>query len=280
MSSSEDRLRQCDGWVTALRGHTVAYTGYVLIDGTWVPQAECAARAAGRGALSRDDWSPAVTLLVHGDLAGKQVVNPERGHSRKLLGAQQSRQQGRHVHVVDGDGFGDLLAGTRTRCRGLGRRAGHVIVVPEPGDRILGAPLKPRRAPRRASSNALRVDWDRVDAATAAHERTIRALIAHLGREGVEIQGPWRGAPRFDAGWTRGRTVYVAEVKSLRGTREDQQLRLGLGQVLDYVYQIPNEAGRVVPVLILERQPSSDRWDGLCVAHGVHLAWAPDFRGL
>lgn len=93
MSCSEDRLRQCDGWVTALRGHTVAYTGYVLIDGTWVPQDECAARAACRDAFRRDDWSSAVTLLVHGDLAGKQIVNPERGYSRKLLGQVVCRGQ-------------------------------------------------------------------------------------------------------------------------------------------------------------------------------------------
>jgi hypothetical protein len=85
MSSNQDRLRQCGGWVTTLRGHTVAYTGYVLIDGTRVPHAECAARAATRYAFARDDWSSAVTLLVHGDLAGKHVVNPEQGYSRKLL---------------------------------------------------------------------------------------------------------------------------------------------------------------------------------------------------
>jgi len=53
-----------------------------------VPQARCAALAARNGADWRDDWSSTVTLLVHGDLAGKQVTDPKRGYSRKLVAAQ------------------------------------------------------------------------------------------------------------------------------------------------------------------------------------------------
>jgi hypothetical protein len=124
------------------------------------------------------------------------------------------------------------------------------------------------------------VDWDQVDTATAAHEQTIRALIAHLNREDIDVLGPWRGAPRFDAGWTRGRRVYIAEVKSLRGAREEQQIRLGLGQLLDYIHCISGRAGSIVPVLVLERQPADDHWAGLCAAHSVQLTWAPDFPGI
>jgi hypothetical protein len=280
VNATQERLPQCDGWVASLRGHTVAYTGNVLIDGTRVSQADCAKRAERKGAGWRDDWSSEVTLLVHGDLAGKQVIDPERGYSRKLVSALHSRRRGRHVHVVDADGFGDLLAGVTASCRRLGRRGGQVVVVPEVGDRILGGPLKPRRAPNRTGSEALRIDWDRVDAATAAHEQTIRALSAHLGRTGIKARAHWRGGPQFDAGWARDRTVYVAEVKSLRGARQDQQIRLGLGQLLDYVYRTPKGAGRVAPVLVLERQPAGDHWGGLCAAHGVHLTWAPDFPGI
>ena len=280
MNPREERLRQCDGWITRLRGHTVAYTGYVLLDGTWVPQARCAELADQRGAVSRGDWSSEVTLLVHGDLAGKQVVDPARGYSRKLVSAQESRRQRRHVHVVDADGFGDLLADTQAPCRRLRRRAGEIFVAGKVGDRVLGGPLKPRRIPYRSSGDVLKVDWDRIDAATAAHEETIRALIAHLRQEDIEVRGPWRGGPRFDAGWTRGRTVYIAEVKSLLGARQDQQIRLGLGQLLDYEYRIPKGMGRVVPVLVLERRPTSDHWAGLCASHGVCLTWAPQFLGL
>lgn len=74
--------------------------------------------------------------------------------------------------------------------------------------------------------------------------------------------------------------MYVAEVKSLQGAREDQQIRLGLGQLLDYVYRISRRARRVTPVLVLERQPADARWGGQCTAHGVQLTWAPDFPAL
>jgi hypothetical protein len=242
MNPSEERIRQCDGWITGLRGHTVAFTGYVLIDDIWIPQATCAQLASRRGADWRDDWSLEVTPLVHGDLAGKQVIDPARGYSRKLVSAQESRQQRRHVHIVDADGFSDLLAGAHAPCRQLRRRAGGILVAGKAGDRILGGPLKPRRTPQRRSGNVLKVDRDQIDAATAAHEETIRALIAHLHQDDVEVRGPWRGGPRFDAGWTRGRTVYIAEVKSLLGARQDQQIRLGLGQLLDYGYRIPTTA--------------------------------------
>jgi hypothetical protein len=88
VTRGDDRRRQCDGWVTRLRGQIVAYTGRVLI-------VRCAEWAARRGADWRDDWTSEVTLLVHGDLAGKRVIDPDRGYSRKLVSAQQSRRQGR-----------------------------------------------------------------------------------------------------------------------------------------------------------------------------------------
>jgi hypothetical protein len=95
VTRGDDRRRQCDGWVTRLRGQIVAYTGRVLIDDDWIPQVRCAEWAARRGADWRDDWTSEVTLLVHGDLAGKRVIDPDRGYSRKLVSAQQSRRQGR-----------------------------------------------------------------------------------------------------------------------------------------------------------------------------------------
>lgn len=158
--AEEERLRRCDGWVASLDGQMVAYTGQVLVDGALVPQATCARLAARQGADWRDDWSSTVTLLVQGDLAGKQVIDPQRRYSRKLVAAQQARRQGIHVHVVDADGFSDLLVGEAARCRRLRRHAGRIVLAPTPGDGILGPPLKPRRAPRRTSSGLLWRDWD------------------------------------------------------------------------------------------------------------------------
>jgi hypothetical protein len=38
----------------------------------------------------------------------------------------------------------------------------------------------------------------------------------------------------FDLAWQIGRTLFVAQVKSLTLRNEEKQLRLGLGQVLRY----------------------------------------------
>jgi hypothetical protein len=87
----------------------------------------------------------------------------------------------------------------------------------------------------------------------------------------------WAAVRRWLDPWSNG---HIAEVKSLLGARQDQQIRLGLGQLLDYGYRIPKGLGRVQPVLVLERRPTSNHWAGLCASHEVCLTWAPDFLGL
>ncbi|GAA2449647.1 hypothetical protein GCM10010405_36380 [Streptomyces macrosporus] len=55
---------------------------------------------------------------------------------------------------------------------------------PEAGDDILGGSLRVRRVGRHAPK-ALTVDLDK---ATAAHESTVGALIAHLGGRGIDVR--------------------------------------------------------------------------------------------
>ncbi|WP_329169811.1 hypothetical protein OG754_00495 [Streptomyces decoyicus] len=109
----------------------------------------------------------------------------------------------------------------------------------------------------------------------------IAALIDHLSGQNIELRGHARNAPRFDAGWSRDDDVFIAEVKSLTGASEDQQIRLGIGQVLDYAHQIQlaRTFGRVRPVLVLEKQSADPRWTSLAEASGILLTWAPAFAG-
>ncbi|WP_327421105.1 hypothetical protein OG763_09630 [Streptomyces sp. NBC_01230] len=126
------------------------------------------------------------------------------------------------------------------------------------------------------------MDLNHLDKATAAHESTVGALIDHLTRQGVEVHSYARSAPRFDAGWSNGTEIFIAEVKSLTGASEDQQIRLGIGQVLDYAHQLRlGPSGRSVrPVLVLERKPADTRWSSLSEAVGIQLTWAPEFAGV
>ena len=133
----------------------------------------------------------------------------------------------------------------------------------------------------------------RLDALPPAEKRTAQdaavvgrifwdALIAHLSRQGIEACTYASGAPEFDAGWSRGEDIFVAEVKSLTGAREDQQIRLGVGQILDYAQQLRNACPSTVihPVLVLEKRPSAARWTALAEGVGLRLTWAPDFTGI
>jgi hypothetical protein len=273
----------CDGWVRSLRGQTLCFTGRVLIGGEWKVQKRCEETAQQLGAGCKSDFSRKITVVVHGDLASQAVTDKQREYSKKLVRAAWERDRGYHVCVVDGDGFADLIDGYPALCRELQRAQGmddRVLVLPRTGDGILGGPLQ-RHSVGHHESSALALDLDHLDKGTEAHETTIAALIEHLARQQVEVRGHARNAPRFDAGWSRGDEVFIAEVKSLTGASEDQQIRLGIGQILDYAHQLQlaGTDGRVRPVLVLERQPMDPRWISLAEASGIRFTWAPDFAG-
>jgi hypothetical protein len=267
----------------ALSGEIVAFTGKMLVDGAGTTQQECMARAERLGAETREKPSPAVTLVVHGELAGP-VKDPSRGYSQKLVDAYDRRAAGYHVHVVDAAGFSDLLRRRPARCRRLRRAPGpstgtaHITVVAEPDEDVLGVPYVPRHPNGRPRpTGELRVDLAELDKRQRAHEATVSALAAVLAGEGAKPHAPRRGAPQFDLSWRRGRQLYVAEVKTLHATNEVQQVRLGFGQVLDYAVQLGRRGRQIQPVLVLEREPKDDRWKQLAARTGVVLTHAPGF---
>lgn len=276
--------RPCRGTVHRLNGQTICFTGRVLVDGEWRVRAHCAERAEQQGATPKTDFSHKVTLVVYGDLASKVVTDDRRIYSSTLVDAEAERSRGRHVCVVDADGFSALLRGRPAPCLELRRaRTGRVrpVAAATTEARVLGGPLRARRTGRRASGD-LTLDLSRLDEATAAHEATVGALIEHLSRQGVEACTNAAGAPEFDAGWSLGEDIFVAEVKSLTGAREDQQIRLGIGQILDYTHQLRSTcpSAAVRPVLVLEKRPSAVRWTALADGVGLRLTWAPEFAGI
>ncbi|MCZ7456700.1 hypothetical protein [Streptomyces sp. WMMC940] len=276
--------RPCGGTVHGLKDRTICFTGRVLVDGEWTLRTRCAERARQRGATPKTDFSRKVTLVVYGDLASKVVTDDRRTYSSTLVGAEAERSRGRHVCVVDGDGFSRLLDGRPAPCLELRKaRTGRVRPVAAAASEgsVLGGPLRVRRTGRHTSGD-LTLDLSRLDEATAVQEATVGALIRHLSRQGIEACTHAPGAPEFDAGWSRGEDVFIAEVKSLTGAREDQQIRLGIGQVLDYAHQLRTAYPRTAthPVLVLERRPSAARWTALAESIGLRLTWGPDFAGL
>ena len=90
---------------------------------------------------------------------------------------------------------------------------------------------------------------------------------------GGTVVSPGLGDPNFDVGWWFGNRFFVCEVKSLPKYGETGQLRLGLGQVLDYADQIMRSGRTVQPVLLVEREVVDLRWVDVCDRAGVRLTW-------
>lgn len=279
------RAAPCTGnwWVDSLRAHTLVFTGR-LNDGVqhrtqdWCASAAVKKKAAG----TLDTFSQSVDLVVWGALPRTVVSDPVRGYSKKLIGAQEARETGRHVHVVSATGFFDLLTGYAARCLRLRRVPRGVEFEDEPLAAVFGPPPGEGRAPETAESRQagkVVVDADSFGIGRVEHEKVCSSLKTFLERHhDVEFGSRRRSGPQFDLAWKYGRRLYIAEVKSLRGAREDSQIRLGLGQVLDYAEQTRHRGVRqpLRAVLAVGRAPKDrGRWTRLCDAHGVVLTWPP-----
>lgn len=122
---------------------------------------------------------------------------------------------------------------------------------------------------------------DLIDRGTVAHMGIQDLLSLLVQSRGLAPLQPLGGDPQFDLAWRDGSSVVVCEVKSLTVENEVSQLRLGLGQVLSYVYKLNwRGAGEVRGVLAVEREPGDADWVNICGDHGVTLTWAPDFPSL
>ena len=129
---------------------------------------------------------------------------------------------------------------------------------------------------RREPSETFTIDPDVIDRGVQGHMATQDLLAEYVEQTlGLTPLKPGPGDPAFDVGWWQDSRFVVAEVKSATDSNEIAQLRLGLGQVLDYADQLRRADKNPLPVLAIERAPTDDRWVELCATHGVTLVW-PD----
>jgi len=123
-------------------------------------------------------------------------------------------------------------------------------------------------------------DWefnpDALENASRLHRATQNALASWVRGQSLDPLRP-DGDPLFDVGWWNGdhTRFNVAEVKSLSVANESRQVRLGLGQVLDYRHQLESNGVDAQAVIALSGAPQSDRWRELCGGVGVELTWPP-----
>jgi hypothetical protein len=127
-----------------------------------------------------------------------------------------------------------------------------------------------------ASIDPFEVDPSERDRSTRLHAATQNALSAAVRARGCEPRSPTR-EPYYDVSWTEDDgTRIVAEIKSVKATNSERQLRLGLGQVLRYRHLLESAGDDVRAVLVLSGPPHDPRWVELCAAHDVGLIWMPD----
>jgi hypothetical protein len=113
--------------------------------------------------------------------------------------------------------------------------------------------------------------------ALRGHAATQNALAKYLRDRGLEPRSPRANEPNFDLAWEEGGRVCVAEVKSLTTSNEENQMRLGLGQVLRYAYLLSTGGRRVQGVLALERRPTDQTWEEICGSLRIILVWPGAF---
>lgn len=160
------------------------------------------------------------------------------------------------------------------------RLAAAAVVAPLPSrqspagmEPTLGTPYREARVnPMPDARQPFAVDPAIVERGLRGHADTQNSLARALLAAGIEPRSRLPYEPNFDISWKAEGTVFVAEVKSITNDNEEEQLRLGLGQVLRYrhrLQQLGHE--RVVAVLVPERPPSDRAWTALCRELRVEL---------
>lgn len=197
-------------------------------------------------------------------------------HPELKVASQTKSNPAQHAKTV----FDFVLAG-KEAALSRGEQA-----APDTADDAYTPPPRGGEVPK---SLVFETDPDKTDRGTTAHKDTQDALAEALRKASLKPRSPKSGDPAFDIAWRdddAGGVAFICEVKSLADNNETAQIRLAIGQVLDYVHALdsPRKAGSLPPhwegvhavraVVAVERQPAKDvHWTGLCERHGIILTW-------
>jgi len=125
---------------------------------------------------------------------------------------------------------------------------------------------------------------DLIDRGTTAHKDIQDGLAEHIRTKGLQPLSPAPNDQPFDVAWESQSCLYICEVKSLTDDNEESQLRLGLGQLLSYLYRTNVEhwpdVDEVLGVLAVERRPNRSDWVNICADSGITLTWPDRFPEL
>ena len=132
-------------------------------------------------------------------------------------------------------------------------------------DRPYVAPAAPVVLPKQRS-----YDGGAYLAGVQEHDRLCQVLITQLQQWGIAAGAGLHGIP-VDLAWRDGQgRQFIAEVKSVTIGNEIEQLRVGLGQVLEYRHRLALLDVPVIAVLLVSRY-GDPAWRGACAESDVVL---------
>ena len=112
----------------------------------------------------------------------------------------------------------------------------------------------------------------------AGHEDTVAKLDRLVRAAGYTPL--YDGAPRVDISWQTAEGLVIVEVKSVTAANETHQIRLALGQILDYAVELTQAGHTVLPAIAISGDIGPSRWGETCAAVGVQFTEPSAFSDL
>jgi hypothetical protein len=109
--------------------------------------------------------------------------------------------------------------------------------------------------------------WER---GSKEHVETQNQLASMLAGLGHATHSPEPQQPQFDIAWDANGKRYLGEVKSVTPGNFVHQVRLAVGQVLRYRWEL---GGPFAPVIVTSRPPPDATWEPFLAALNVALVW-------
>ncbi len=251
-------------WIDALSGLEVKVTGDFRRSSLQMTQKELEQVLASRGALPVGDIRRTTDLLIRAESASWKYGT---FGDREAELAEHRARGGRGV-VIDVDDLAVLLNGGVVWAR-------DPLAPPEEAP-PLGAPYRPAPVVTGVPVSLFERDPGAIERALAGHARTQNDLAEFLERRGILTLSPNQSPIQFDLAWELAGEIWVAEVKSLSEQNEAIQVRLAIGQVIDYAWRLRERHQRSVrKVVALEHPPDDPAWTAICDAGEIMLTWPP-----
>lgn len=212
-------------YVTSLQGKRLVFTGRLTVDGEWWSRERAIHEARALGAKVSSNHRARVSRSTDILVRGYNSAHSQGDWGDDEEAVARLQREGVDVVVIDDEGFGALLDG------------GWAPILParSVGQRLPDGTRNYRPANTSATSVSELPKYRDTTAAVRAHNR-LQEDIAEAAREAGHRVVSWsRADAAFDVGWvTDDEEFHLVEVKSLEGSKDRAQLRLGVGQLLDY----------------------------------------------